>query len=470
MKNKQKISSDKFTMMTQMPVNKLICKMAVPTIITMLVSAVYNMADTYFVGKIGTSATGAVGVVFSFMAIIQACGFFFGHGSGNYMSRKLGEQKTEEASVMASTGFFSSFAVGVIIGVLGLIFISPLSKLLGSTDTILPYTKQYLFYILCGTPFMMSSLVLNNQLRFQGSAVNGMIGVTAGGVLNILLDPIFIFVFKMGVGGADCATMLSQAIGFVCFDNSASLGELARFYGVRSTLWYFPFAYMSFHIKIIVTFPLVLLMCSAPFADANNLFIITRAGRTKWICGQLIYITLASAIYYLFIFACSVVTAMPYAEFSNEWGGLLPTIAYNNQITSNIVRNNFIVVSGRVLRCFTPLSACWFTFLLSWLNGTMLGLIICACNVALHRKYIGCGIAGFLIVLSGFFEQEGMGWYRYIRFSPVSWTTLDRVDVGGMTEYPSFYYCIAVYIALIVILSAFIIVHIRKSSLEKEVF
>lgn len=122
MKNKQKVSSDKFTMMTQMPVNKLICKMAVPTIITMLVSAVYNMADTYFVGKIGTSATGAVGVVFSFMAIIQACGFFFGHGSGNYMSRKLGEQKTEEASVMASTGFFSSFAVGVIIGVLGLIF------------------------------------------------------------------------------------------------------------------------------------------------------------------------------------------------------------------------------------------------------------------------------------------------------------------------------------------------------------
>ncbi len=215
MKNKQKVSSDKFTMMTQMPVNKLICKMAVPTIITMLVSAVYNMADTYFVGKIGTSATGAVGVVFSFMAIIQACGFFFGHGSGNYMSRKLGEQKTEEASVMASTGFFSSFAVGVIIGVLGLIFISPLSKLLGSTDTILPYTKQYLFYILCGTPFMMSSLVLNNQLRFQGSAVNGMIGVTAGGVLNILLDPIFIFVFKMGVGGAGCATMLSQAIGFV---------------------------------------------------------------------------------------------------------------------------------------------------------------------------------------------------------------------------------------------------------------
>lgn len=105
--------------------------------------------------------------------------------------------------------------MGVIIGVLGLIFISPLSKLLGSTDTILPYTKQYLFYILCGTPFMMSSLVLNNQLRFQGSAVNGMIGVTAGGVLNILLDPIFIFVFKMGVGGAGCATMLSQAIGFV---------------------------------------------------------------------------------------------------------------------------------------------------------------------------------------------------------------------------------------------------------------
>lgn len=264
--------------------------------------------------------------------------------------------------------------------------------------------------------------------------------------------------------------VIAALLFFVCFDNAASLSELAEVYGVKSTLWYFPFAYMSFHTKLIVTLPLILLMCNAPFSDANNLFVIARAGRTKWICGQLLYIALASGIYYLFIFVCSFVTALPYAELSAEWGSLLTTIAYNGQSASYIIKSHFVVVSGRVLRCFTPLFACWFTFLLSWLNGIMLGLIICAGNVIFRKKSIGCGFAGFLIVLSGFFEQEGMGWYRYIWFSPVSWTTLDRVDVGGTTEYPSFYYCITVYLTAILILAAVIIVYIRKRSLEKEVF
>lgn len=151
----------------------------------MLVTAFYNMADTFFVGMLkSNAATGAVGVVFSLMAIIQAIGFFFGQGSGNFISREIGHKNYQEASEMASTGFFSALATGILICVLGLLFLEPLAYLLGSTDTILPYTKAYLSVILLGAPWMTSSLVLNNQLRFQGSAAYAMVGITSGAVLN----------------------------------------------------------------------------------------------------------------------------------------------------------------------------------------------------------------------------------------------------------------------------------------------
>ena len=205
----------KFRKMTQTPVSALICQLAVPCIISMLITAFYNMADTYFVGMLNSnSATGAVGVVFSLMAIIQAVGFFFGHGSGNYISRELGSHHVEEASRMASTGFFFSIITGLIICVLGLIFLEPLAYLLGSTDTILPYAKSYLRIILIGAPWMTASLVLNNQLRFQGSAFSGMIGIASGAALNIILDPIFIFVLEMGISGAALATIISQFVSF----------------------------------------------------------------------------------------------------------------------------------------------------------------------------------------------------------------------------------------------------------------
>ena len=161
----------KFRQMTEEPVGQLICRLALPCIISMLVTAFYNMADTVFVGMLkSNSATGAVGVVFSLMAIIQAVGFFFGHGSGNFISRELGKHNYEEASNMAATGFFSALAAGLLICVLGQIFLEPLAYLLGSTDTILPYAKAYLRVILIGAPWMTASLVLNNQLRFQGRA------------------------------------------------------------------------------------------------------------------------------------------------------------------------------------------------------------------------------------------------------------------------------------------------------------
>lgn len=201
--------------MTEAPVERLVCEMAVPTIISMLITSIYNMADTFFVGKINTQATAAVGIVFSLMALVQALGFFFGHGSGNYISRKLGQQRMEEAEQMAANGFFSALICGVVVMVLGLLFVEPFAMLLGSTETILPYAVDYLSVILLGAPIMTTSLVLNNQLRFQGSAAYAMVGIVTGGILNMVLDPILIFGCKLGIRGAAIATVVSQCISLL---------------------------------------------------------------------------------------------------------------------------------------------------------------------------------------------------------------------------------------------------------------
>ena len=211
----KKTAQDKHIMMTTAPIPKLITSLAIPTIISMLVTSFYVMADTYFVGQINTQSTAAVGISFSIMAIIQAFGFFFGHGSGNYISRKLGAKDYENAEKMASTGFFYAFSFGVLIAIIGNIFLTPICLILGSTDTILPYAENYLGIILLGAPFMASSLVLNNQMRFQGNAVYAMIGIIIGAVINIGLDPLLIFVFDMGVSGAAFSTIISQICSFL---------------------------------------------------------------------------------------------------------------------------------------------------------------------------------------------------------------------------------------------------------------
>ena len=220
---------EKYRQMTEPPVSKLICKLAVPCIISMLVTAFYNMADTYFVGMLNsTAATGAVGVVFSMMAIIQAVGFFFGQGSGNYISRVLGKRNYEEASTMAAVGFFSAFATGLVICIFGQIFLEDLAYLLGSTPTILPYTEAYLRVILFGAPWMCASFVLNNQLRFQGSAHNAMVGIVTGAILNIILDPIMIFGLNLGVAGAGWATIISQFVSFCLLLRACTKGSNIR--------------------------------------------------------------------------------------------------------------------------------------------------------------------------------------------------------------------------------------------------
>ena len=216
----------KFKQMTEPPVGKLICRLAVPCIISMLVTSFYNMADTYFVGMLkSNAATGAVGVVFSMMAIIQAVGFFFGQGSGTYISRELGRKNFQEASNMAATGFFSALVTGLLICIVGQIFLEPLAYLLGSTPTILPYTEAYLRVILLGAPWMTSSLVLNNQLRFQGSASYAMVGIVSGAILNIALDPLLIFVCDLGVAGAGWATIISQFVSFCLLLKGCSKGS-----------------------------------------------------------------------------------------------------------------------------------------------------------------------------------------------------------------------------------------------------
>ena len=201
--------------MTQTPVEKLIATLAVPTIISMLISNIYNLADTYFVGTLGVSASGAVGIVFTLMAILQAIGFMLGHGSGSVISRLLAEKDTDTASRYISTSFFLALGAGLVFVVLGIPFVKPFMRLLGSTETILPYAVQYGVFILAAAPAMIGSLVLNNVLRYEGKAFYAMIGLTTGGVLNMALDPLFIYVFHMGVAGAGLATALSQVVSFL---------------------------------------------------------------------------------------------------------------------------------------------------------------------------------------------------------------------------------------------------------------
>lgn len=210
----QKKYNNQYDKMTQEPVGRLVIKLGIPTTISMLVTNIYNMADTMFVGRLGTSASGAVGIVFGFMAIIQAFGFMYGQGAGSIISRQLGHKDKENASRIASTSFFLALVTGAIIGIIGFIFMEPLMYLLGSTDTILPYAKEYIKYILIAAPFMASSFVMNNILRFEGKAILAMAGLLTGAILNMAGDPFFMFVLGMGIDGAGLSTALSQVVSF----------------------------------------------------------------------------------------------------------------------------------------------------------------------------------------------------------------------------------------------------------------
>ena len=229
--------------MLETPIPPLICRLAVPTIISMLVTAIYNTADTYFVSQINTSASGAVGIVFSVMAIIQAFGFTMGVGSGSIASRLLGQEEHEQANIYATTGVVMALAFGLALCIGGLANIDEVIWLLGSTETIYPYALEYARYILLGSPVMILSFTMNNLMRWQGKANLAVFGLATGGILNIFLDPLFIFGLDMGIGGAGAATLLSQCISmtflFCLLLSSKSELKIRPRYIARSPVVYY---------------------------------------------------------------------------------------------------------------------------------------------------------------------------------------------------------------------------------------
>ena len=203
-------NEERFKRMRYEKIPKLIISLGIPTTISMLITNIYNMADTYFVSQISLSASGATGIVFAVMAILQAFGFMCGHGSGSNISRSLGRKDEENASRFASSGLFLSFCISLVLMIAGLVFLEPLMRLLGSTDTILVEAMNYGRFIFLAAPAMVMSCVCNNILRYEGRAVYAMVGLTFGGILNMMLDPIMIFVFHLGISGAGIATMVAQ--------------------------------------------------------------------------------------------------------------------------------------------------------------------------------------------------------------------------------------------------------------------
>ncbi len=210
--SKEKVSQ--YDKMTKTPIPKLVFTLSIPTIISMMVTNIYNLVDTAFVGKLGNSASGAIGIVFGFMAILMAVGFTFGQGSGVQLSKKLGERNIDEASRLASSGLFWAFTIGAVIMVLSFLFMDPLVMFLGSTKTIAPYAKTYVSFIIATAPFTVSGFTLNNILRYEGKAFYGMIGLMTGAVLNIGGDALFMFVLNMGIAGAGLSTAISQVVSW----------------------------------------------------------------------------------------------------------------------------------------------------------------------------------------------------------------------------------------------------------------
>ena len=230
--------------MTKTPLTKLIVSLGIPTTISMLVTNIYNMVDTYFVGTLGESQQAATGILFTLQAIIQAIAFMLGQGSGTLVSKSLAEQDQKEASEYVSTAFFSGLVIGSVLMVGGLLFLNPLMRLLGSTETILPYARQYGACVLVTCPIMIGSIVLNNNLRYEGKAFYSMIGLVSGGIINIFGDYLFVVVFHMGVLGAGLATAISQFISFFILlyffrkmaQSTISLGAISRNLRVYGTI------------------------------------------------------------------------------------------------------------------------------------------------------------------------------------------------------------------------------------------
>lgn len=247
---------------------------------------------------------------------------------------------------------------------------------------------------------------------------------------------------------------------FIFADNTHKIADAL---GADMSLWIFPFLYMSRYMKLVYTLPVVLLFCDAPFIDKNQTFVMMRTSRVKWLCGQILYIIIASAVYYLFIFLLSIISTVFVADYSLDWGRTFYSIA-NGSVTQpkGLAR---IEISKIVVDYFTPIRACFFTFLLSWLAGILLGMIVFFFNLVTQNRYIGI-VCSFALVIWAFIIKDTLGMGRFWKFSPITWNTLDQIDVGGLTAHPTFAYCVSTFTGLILILIVGIFVFGRKKSLD----
>lgn len=240
--------------------------------------------------------------------------------------------------------------------------------------------------------------------------------------------------------------------------------KIAARLGTKISIWIFPLLYTQAHIKLIFTLPVILMFCNAPFTDKNQVFVYTRITRAKWLSGQILYIFSASAVYYLFIFLLTIFTTFFIAEPSLEWGKLLNTAANSN--VAQAVEANFVNVPRIILEYYTPVQATLLTFLTSWLSAVLLGLIVFLCNLVSGTRFLGIIASSMLVVWTVLVAMGG--WRDCVKFSPISWNTLNNIDVGYTTSNPTFGYCMCVYCGLIALLIAGIIVFGRKKSLEAK--
>lgn len=240
--------------------------------------------------------------------------------------------------------------------------------------------------------------------------------------------------------------------------------KIANEIGTEVPIWTFPFLYSQFHTKLIFTLPVMLLFCSAPFIDENQTFVIMRAGRTKWLCGQMLYIIITSALYYVFLFAATLLMTVFSGEKTLGWGRTIITAA--NSGIAHAVGAPFIDVSNFVTIYFSPLQAVWFTFILSWLSAVLIGAVLFLCNCLTGTRIVGMAISSTLVVFPALVKNGGLP--QFLWFSPISWNTLDNVDVGGLTTNPPFYYCVGVYCGLIILLFAAVFIFGRKKNLDKK--
>lgn len=239
------------------------------------------------------------------------------------------------------------------------------------------------------------------------------------------------------------------------------LKRIAEGLGTSLPIWIYPFLYSQFHTKLIFTLPIILLFCDAPFVDGNQMFVYMRTGKNKWLWGQIMYIVAASALYYIFLIAAVLLSSVfAGGNISLDWGKTLTTTANSN--AALYFNSPFISVSKIVTTCFSPLSATWFTFFMSWLCSIMIGLIIFFCNIITETRALGIIITSLLVVLSALADN---GFPTLLPFSPISWNTVDKIDVGGMTTNPTFGYCMTAYLILILLLIIGIFVFGKKQAI-----